>query len=247
LASACTPAGATVAPTDDGLLGIRLLEAPVARRNDPRARVYIVDHVAPGTTIERRIAIEHKRGTDRVQQIPVTVYPAAAAIDAKGFQFGVGAGGEKPSNFDIGTITGRRDANGVPRLTAEVRNTGARALDMGGSVSLAGGPGGVRAGPFPTAGSVTIGIRQGGSVTAALDPRLPDGPWTATVTLQSGTVKKTKTVKITFPPEPQAVAVAGEPPGNGPWVLVGGAVGLALLVGLLALLARRRRGLVPDG
>ena len=334
-ASACTPAGAapapttpppptaTAAPTDDGNLGIRLLEAPVSRRNDPRALVYIVDHVAPGTTIKRRIEISHKDGTDLMQHIPVAVYPAAASIDAKGFQFAggrtsndlsgwisvgrkslslapadavetdvtikvparavageryaviwaetrsaapgqvtqvnrvgirvyldVGPGGEKPSNFDIGTVTGRRDAAGVPRLRAEIRNTGARALDMTGSVALTNGPGGVRAGPFPIAGGTTIGIRQSGAVTAALDPRLPDGPWTATVTLQSGTVKKTKTVRISFPPEPVGVSVGGEPPSRLPWFLIGGALALALLVLLLALLARRRRRkeeLVPTG
>ena len=36
-----------------GSIGIRLLEAPVNRENDPRARIYIVDHVSQGTTIAR--------------------------------------------------------------------------------------------------------------------------------------------------------------------------------------------------
>src|SRR5687768_15072114 len=30
-------------------LGIRLTEAPVSAGDDPRAKVYIVDHIAPGT------------------------------------------------------------------------------------------------------------------------------------------------------------------------------------------------------
>src|SRR4051794_31829601 len=38
-------------------LGIRLLDAPVDRKDDPRARAYIVDHLKPGTTIRRRVQI----------------------------------------------------------------------------------------------------------------------------------------------------------------------------------------------
>ena len=34
-----------------GRFGIRLVDAPVARRHDPRARTGIVDHLRPGATI----------------------------------------------------------------------------------------------------------------------------------------------------------------------------------------------------
>ena len=38
-------------------LGIRLLEAPTALANDPRAHIYIIDHLAPGTTIQRKVQV----------------------------------------------------------------------------------------------------------------------------------------------------------------------------------------------
>src|SRR4051812_44793822 len=45
--------------TDGGSIGIRLLEAPVIEQDNPRAYQYIVDHVAPGTTIRRRFEIDN--------------------------------------------------------------------------------------------------------------------------------------------------------------------------------------------
>ncbi|MFF7901895.1 hypothetical protein ACFZCV_24290 [Streptomyces sp. NPDC007920] len=38
-------------------LGVKLLEAPVERKDDPRASSYIVDHLAPGSTIHRRVEV----------------------------------------------------------------------------------------------------------------------------------------------------------------------------------------------
>lgn len=80
-------AGATGAPSpenpDDQLgVGIRLVDAPVAARNDPRARVYIVDHLAPGTRIERRIELSNHAPTDAEVQI----YAAAAETSRGRFQ-----------------------------------------------------------------------------------------------------------------------------------------------------------------
>jgi hypothetical protein len=57
-----TPA---VAATDDaGGVGIRLLDVPVEQQNDPRARSYLVDEVAPGGRIERRVQVENSTGGD---------------------------------------------------------------------------------------------------------------------------------------------------------------------------------------
>jgi hypothetical protein len=62
-------------PVDPGI-GIRLLEAPTNRKDDPRARRYIVDHVAAGTTFSRRIELTN--GTDRA--ITISLYSAAATV-----------------------------------------------------------------------------------------------------------------------------------------------------------------------
>jgi hypothetical protein len=56
------PALAAVS-TDTGI-GIRLLEAPVQRRDDPRAHVYIVDHVSPGASFSRRIEVVNDSPAD---------------------------------------------------------------------------------------------------------------------------------------------------------------------------------------
>ena len=63
------------APREVGL-GIRLVDAPVELRDDPRAQLYIVDRVQAGTTITRRVEVSN--GTSN----PMTprLYVAAAAI-----------------------------------------------------------------------------------------------------------------------------------------------------------------------
>ncbi|WP_415975274.1 hypothetical protein [Rhodococcus sp. 077-4] len=73
-------------PAPVGSVGIRLLEAPVSLQDDPRALAYIIDNLAPGTTITRRIEVSNS--TDREQ--PVTLYPAAASIGADDAGFEVG-------------------------------------------------------------------------------------------------------------------------------------------------------------
>jgi hypothetical protein len=60
----------------DGSVGIRLLEASGNRRTDPRAWLYIVDHINPGTRIARRFEI---RNTSSAPQ-RIKVYPGAAVI-----------------------------------------------------------------------------------------------------------------------------------------------------------------------
>lgn len=52
-----TPALADDIPVAPGSVGIQLLDVPVSRRNDPRALVAVVDHVHPGTVIERRVRV----------------------------------------------------------------------------------------------------------------------------------------------------------------------------------------------
>ncbi|MEU6432166.1 hypothetical protein ABZ860_40205 [Microbispora sp. NPDC046973] len=60
-----------------------------------------------------------------------------------------------------------RDATGHPVLAAQVRNTGGRALDLSGSLSLSEGPGGLRAGPYPAVLGVTLRPGETGRPTAA--------------------------------------------------------------------------------
>ena len=68
--------GASSQQDDTTGIAIRLLEAPEARRDDPRARAYIVDHVAPGTSFTREIEVIND--TDEV--VSLQLYDAAAEI-----------------------------------------------------------------------------------------------------------------------------------------------------------------------
>lgn len=83
LAVALTLVGATVASAQspDPGLGIRLLEAPSPRANDPRAKSYIVDFVAPGTTFTR--AFEVSNGTGR--SIGIDLYDGPARVEGGAF------------------------------------------------------------------------------------------------------------------------------------------------------------------
>src|SRR5579885_2520385 len=77
------PANAQTAPQT---VGIRIVDAPANRANDPRAREYIVDHISPGTTIVRRVEVSNDTSQTQVVQL----YAAAASISGGSFQFGDG-------------------------------------------------------------------------------------------------------------------------------------------------------------
>lgn len=68
----------------EGSIGIRILDAPENRRDDPRARLYIVDHVAPGTTIVRRVEVAN----DTDEGFAIATYAAAADVKDGEFRFG---------------------------------------------------------------------------------------------------------------------------------------------------------------
>lgn len=306
--TAWSGAPALAAPAQEepaaGGIGLRLLDAPVSGKDDPRARVYIVDHLAPGTEIERRIEVTNTTGSAQ----EVALYPSAATIDdgtfvgsagetpnelaswtsvtpgttslpaggaqtalvtitvpddaAPGEQYGVvwaetrsgaadgggvvqvsrvgirlyvsvGPGNAPAADFEIAALTAERGPDKEPVVTAAVENTGGRALDMKGTLELTNGPGGLAAGPFPAELGSTLAIGDTGSVRVTLDERLPDGPWDAVVTLESGLTERSASATITFPvagaAAPVEVATAG--PGT-PWGLIGGgAAGLVLLTG----------------
>jgi len=111
----------------------------------------------------------------------------------------VGVGGAPASDFAITSLTAARDPDGNPLVEASVKNTGGRALDMGGQLWLKNGPGGLSAGPFPAQLGTTLGIGQEEPVTVKLDKRLPAGPWLAHLELQSDLIKHAAEATITFP------------------------------------------------
>lgn len=250
-------------------IGIRLAEAPEARRDDPRARLYVVDHVKPGTTFKRRIEVSNGTAetallelralpaeisdgsfglvlegenevtewidvspsevelppqTRRVVVVQFDVprdapagehYAGVAALrvvgDAEGARLvsgvavrvylSVGAGGEPPIDFDLPAFRPVRGRDGRPAIEIDGCNTGGRAVDLAGEVSLDRGPGGIKAGPFPTPNATTLAPDQCHTFTIPLDKELPLGPWDATAKLRSGKEERTAQARITFPKE----------------------------------------------
>ena len=301
-----------------GSITIRLLDAAVDRRDDPRSRIYINDHLSPGDSITRRVEVVNTTGQaqrllfyagaadvvggsftiqdgrgrneltswttvepaeavlphDGRQVLTVTVRiprsaddgeryaavlaerpPAASAPGAvsTGARVGirmylsVGDAEEPATDFEITTLQARRQADGRPAVTAEVTNTGGRALDLSGDLSLTEGPGGLAAGPFPAELGRTLAPGDTSPVAVVLDKAITGGPWTATLTLKSGLLERQARAQITFPDDAgeQAAPVAAEnlSPAEDPKILVPIAVSLILLIALLLawwLLARRR-------
>jgi hypothetical protein len=299
-------------------IGIKLLDAPESRRADPRAHAYIVDHIAPGSTIERRVEVTNESSTP----LHVDVYAAAATIAKGKFTFApertpneltgwtslntadlelaasetarvrttirvprdaaagerygviwaqtgtvadrshnlamlgrvgvrmyidVGPGGEPLSDFKIERLYPTRARDGRGEVRARIHNTGGRALDISGALSLFDGPAGLRAGPFSTAKpGTTLAPGDFAEAVVPLDARLPDGPWTVQLTLKSGLVEHTARATITFPTAPGstgAVAASAARQGHFSTPVVAGLSALvlsALCLPLSTFLRRRR-------
>ena len=302
------PAGALAG----GSIGIRLVDPPSDSRGNPLARVYIVDRVAPGSSIHRRVEISNSTSSTAV----VRVYAAAASLSRGKFAFapgharnelstwtsvrraelrvppdskaidtvtikvpknassgeryaviwaevstpssaagsvrlvnrvGVrmyvsnGSGGLARSNFAIRSLTAKRSPTERPLVIAKVRNSGGRTLDISGALTLSGGPGGLRAGPFSVKLRTALPPGNSDRLTVRLDRRLPRGPWRARLRLRSGSVQRVAVATITFP----RIASAAKPPlarsaPPGSHLLVSVLLGVLLTIGLLALLRFRR-------
>lgn len=79
-----SPTASSRAQQAEGTIGIGLVDTPTDRANDPRAKLYIVDHVAPGVAITRRVEV--RNDTDQTQKIDT--YAGAASVDRGQFRFG---------------------------------------------------------------------------------------------------------------------------------------------------------------
>ncbi|MEP7054330.1 MAG: peptidase [Actinomycetota bacterium] len=90
-AAAAVPSTEADTPTA-GSIGVRLLDVPSASTDDPRARLYIVDHLAPGTTIVRRIEITNT--TTAIAH--VAAYASAATIERATF---LGSAGHRANDL----------------------------------------------------------------------------------------------------------------------------------------------------
>jgi hypothetical protein len=79
-------AGAPASAQASQTVGIRIVDVPTSRTDDPRARQYIVDHLAPGATITRRVEVSNDTPASQVVQL----YAGAASIVDGNIVFGEG-------------------------------------------------------------------------------------------------------------------------------------------------------------
>jgi len=291
------PARADDVPVAPGSVGIRLLEAPVSGRGDPRALSYIVDTVQPGTTFARdlevwngaaeRITFSMHAGAAEIrsdewvadpfaaneltrwvsfrprrftvqprtaQVVTATIrvprratagerYAALFAVteestgegnlkqrSAVGVRVYLVTGGDLPSAFTVSNLRATPDA-----ILADVRNTGERALDVTGRLTLRDGPSGLSAGPFDSP-QLTLAVGATGTVRVSVSPDLPRGPWDARLVIRSGRIVYELSGTITLP------TTGGHPvklvEGNFPLLQLSLA---GVAAGLLLLIRRRRR------
>jgi hypothetical protein len=148
------------------------------------------------------------------------------------------------TNFTITTMTALRNAEKRPVVKAMVHNTGGRAIDVTGVLTLDSASGSLHAGPYDAELGTTLAPGQSEPVTIVpMDP-LGDGPWKAILTLSSGTVQKEVHATITFPQKTGTGSIStahAGPGGIAPLLwLIGGALILLLIATLMWIVVTRR-------
>jgi hypothetical protein len=179
LASIASTSAAAAVSAPAGSISVRLVDAPINNRSDPRARRYIVDHVKPGDAISRRIEIGN--GTRQRQRI--AVYPAAAAISKGAFTVAEGHDQDELSSWIS-----------VDQSAADVPAGGARLVRVTIKVPKDASPGERYAaiwaevrGPAPKGSGVTLVNRVGLRVYLSVGP---GGPPAANFTITALTAKR---------------------------------------------------------
>lgn len=159
----------------------------------------------------------------------------------------VSSGNPPEPDFAVDTVTAQRDAQDRPVVAAMVHNTGGRALDMSGTLTLSTVTGGLHsvAGPYLARLGTTLAPGQSEPVTISVTDQLADGPWDATIELKSGLLDKTYQARITFPHSPGSlppVAAHQKTAGGHLMLIVGGGLTAAALLGATTYpIARSRR------
>lgn len=181
--------------------------------------------------------VEREDGVSVANRVGVRVY------------LSVGGPEEPASDYVVESLQAGRRADGLPVVTAEVRNTGRRALDLRGELVLTDGPGGLSGGPFPATVGTTLAVGATAPVEVVLDDAISGGPWLARISMRSGLLERRAEARITFPDDAgvaaEVVAATSLPLTRNPSVLIPVAFGLIslllLLLLLVAYLEHRRR------
>lgn len=207
----------------------RIILAPHAA-----AKVAVTIAVPPDASPGERYGVIFAQETSR---LPVRSGFAINEVSRVGVRIYllVGRGDAPQTDFAVGPLRVSRPADGPPLAAARVTNTGRRAVDLSGNLTLY-SVRGVRAGPFATQLGTTLAPGQSGQVEMDLANWLPGGVWRARLVLVSGLTRRrvAATVRV------------GGAPGSGTGIrfasryLIAAMAAVILLV-LFVSLARRRR------
>lgn len=151
----------------------------------------------------------------------------------------VGPGGNPPTTFVLSTLSVRRSSSGRPIVSSTVQNTGQRAIDVSGSLTLRYRNGSVTAGPYGLERNLTIPSGSSGDVSVTT-PRLPSGDWRASLKVTADTVSHTQSGTVVIGPRLRMILPSSSGTSTTPY-LVGGVVLAVLVLGGGAMVLRRHR------
>jgi hypothetical protein len=170
-----------------------------------------------------------------------------ALVNRTGIRLYISVSGNNPpaAAFAIGTLTAERDRDGRPVVLAQVHNTGARAVDLSGTLNLFEPTENINAGPYAARLGTSLAPGQSEPVTIPVTAQLADGPWNAVIHLKSGLLEESAEARITFPHTPGAAPAASASPitGKPHPILLGTLTGVLLLLAasIMAFVIHRRR------
>jgi hypothetical protein len=149
--------------------------------------------LAAGTATIVTVVVEVPNNATRGERYSV-VWAAVRApgamsvrrVNRVGVRMYVSVGGAHAPRFTVSTPTVGRSASGAPRVRATIHNTGMSTIAVSGSLTLSGGPGGLRIGPVPVRLGRPLAPGSTRRVTLQLTDQLPRGPWRLELALASG-------------------------------------------------------------
>jgi hypothetical protein len=315
-AATVLPAGlaaATSVPAPSTSVGIRLVPSPGAQSGNPLAADYIIEHMAPGTSITRSVEIDNESsapmsvsvyaaganvvrgrfafspghtsdelsswtsvgqgalrlapGARRLDAVAISVPRSAlpgsrtavvwAEVSARAgdgvtlanrvgvrIYLSVGSSASAPPIFGVGPIEAARTAAGAGRITTSAHNLSGSTFSVRGALVLTNGLDGLRAGPFTAVPTSILAPGASARVAVSLAPSFPRGPWHATFVLTNGSVTRSVSATILFPPAILAASNGGIPPIAD----ILAVIALLLAAGVVIRAARRRSAstLEPD-
>ncbi|MFE3492832.1 hypothetical protein ACFXOM_21170 [Streptomyces sp. NPDC059169] len=168
-------------------------------------------------------------------------------VNRTGIRIYLSVGGNNPPQpkFTVDSMTAARDDRGRAVIRAKVHNTGGRALDFSGSMTMKRVSGSLSAGPYPVQLGTSLAPGQSESVRVIVTDQVEDGPWDVSLRLKSGLLEDGYSARVTFPHGPGAArAVPSRHEGTStlnPTVITVSIVVVLLAVGVLGFTFIRRR------